>query len=165
MPSVTSSSSIAWAVDYFVARLGGRPIPIYGKRLFMKLPQVFLLVDDAAMIFLITFMGIQFHQSDPSIFTRLPFTFLPFLAAWIFFAAILQMYNLANASSWQQLWRILAAASLAAHTGAAIRALWLNTPLVPIFVFVMGAALAVGLLISRSIFILAIGTRWSNPKQ
>jgi hypothetical protein len=34
---------------------------------------------------------------------------------------------------------------------------------VPIFAIVMGAALAAGLLISRSVFILIFGNRWSNP--
>ena len=129
----------------------------------MKFPQILLLVDDAIVVFLVTLLGIQFHQIDPSIFTRLPYTFIPFLAAWIFFAAILQMYDPANASSWRQLWRILAAAALAAPTGATIRALWLNTSFVPIFAIVMGAALAAGLLISRSVFILIFGNRWSNP--
>src|SRR3990172_1406017 len=120
----------------------------------MKLPQILLLVDDAIVVFLITLLGIQFHQTDPSIFARLPYTFLPFLAAWIFFTAMLQMYDPTNASSWRQLWRIPAAAALAAPTGAAIRSVWLNIPYVPIFAIVMGAALAIGLLLSRSIFIL-----------
>ena len=128
----------------------------------MKLPQVLLLLDDGFLVFLVTLIGIRFHQTDPSIFTRLPYTFLPFFAAWIFFAALLQMYDPTMASSWKQLWRIPAAAALAAPTGAAIRSVWLNIPYVPIFAIVMGAALAIGLLLSRSIFILALGSRWSN---
>jgi hypothetical protein len=76
---------------------------------------------------------------------------------------MLQMYDPTNASSWRQLWRIPAAAALAAPTGAAIRALWLSASFVPIFTIVIGAALAAGLLISRSIFILIFGNRWSNP--
>lgn len=129
----------------------------------MKLPQILLLVDDAIVVFLISLLGIQFHQTDPPIFARLPYTFLPFVAAWIFFTAMLHMYDPANSSSWRQLWRIPAAAALAAPTGAAIRALWLNTPFVPIFTIVIGAALAAGLLISRGVFILIFGSRWSNP--
>jgi hypothetical protein len=122
-------------------------------------------MDDAIVVFLVTFLGIQFHQTDPSIFTRIPYTFLPFLAAWIFFAAILQMYDPTNASSWRQLWRILVAAGLAAPTGAALRALWLNTPFLPIFALVMGAALMAGILISRSVFILIFADRWLNPEN
>lgn len=128
----------------------------------MKLPQVLLLVDDGMMVFLVTFIGIRFHQTDPSIFTRLPYTFLPFFAAWVFFAALLQMYDPTIASSWKQLWRVPAAAALAAPTGAAIRSVWLNTPYVPIFAIIMAAALAIGLLLSRSVYILALGHRWSN---
>jgi len=128
----------------------------------MKLPHVLLLVDDGMVVFLVTLIGIRFHQTDPSIFTRLPYTLLPFFAAWIFFVALLQMYDPTIASSWKQLWRVPAAAALAAPTGAAIRSVWLNTPYMPIFAIVMGAALAIGLLLSRSVFILALGHRWSN---
>ena len=59
----------------------------------MKLPQILLVIDDAIVIFIVTFYGIRFHQTDPSLFTRLPYTLLPFLASWVLTAAILQLYS------------------------------------------------------------------------
>ncbi len=128
----------------------------------MKLPQSFLLTDDAIVIFIVTLLGIRFHETDPSLFARLPYTLLPFLAAWFFFAATLRLYDAVTASAWNQFWRIPVAAALAAPIGASVRALWLGTPVVPIFVIVMGTAIILGILISRSVFILAFGKRWSS---
>ncbi|MCL5429168.1 MAG: DUF3054 domain-containing protein [Chloroflexi bacterium] len=131
----------------------------------MKLPQFFLLVDDAIVIFLVTLLGIRFHQTDPSLFARLPYTLFPFLAAWIIAAAVLRLYSPTTASAWNQLWRVPVAAALAALIGASVRAWLLGTPLVPIFIAVMGAAISVGILISRSLFILAFGSHWSNREN
>lgn len=128
----------------------------------MKLPQILLVIDDAIVIFIVTFYGIRFHQTDPSLFTRLPYTLLPFLASWVLTAAILQLYNQTIASTWNQLWRVPLAAALATPIGAAVRALWLGIPLVLIFVVVMGVAILAGILISRSVFILVFGSRWSD---
>lgn len=127
----------------------------------MRSRQILLLVTDASAIFLVTFIGIRFHQTDPSIITRLPFTFLPFFVAWIFFAAMLRAYDVSNASTWKQLWKIPVAAGLTAPLGVAIRSVWLNIPYVPIFAAVMGAALAIGLSILRSLFILIFANRWA----
>jgi hypothetical protein len=129
----------------------------------MKISQFLLLVDDAVVLVIISVIGITFHQTDPSLFARLPYTLLPFLGAWVFFAAALQMYDPAIASGWNRLWRVPVAAALTAAIGASLRALWLGTPLVPIFVFVMGLAIMLGILLSRSIFILVFGKRWSEP--
>ncbi len=126
----------------------------------IKLPRILLLVDDAVIILFITLVGIRFHQTDTTLLGRLPYTFFPFLAAWYFFAAPLRLYDPATASKWAQLWRVPAAAVFAAPIGAALRSFWLNTPLVPVFVVVMGTALCIGILISRSVFILVFRDRW-----
>jgi hypothetical protein len=129
----------------------------------MKIPQFLLVVDDAVVLVIISIIGITFHQTDPSLFARLPYTLLPFLGAWVFFAATLQMYDPAVASAWNQLWRVLVAAALTAAIGASLRALWLGIPIAPIFVVVMGLAITLGILLSRSIFILIFGRRWTGP--
>lgn len=129
----------------------------------MKLPQIILLSDDAVVLALVCLIGIRFHQTDPSLLSRLPYTLLPFLAAWVFFAAACRLYDTKIASAWNQLWRVPIVAALAAPAGAAIRAAWLQVPFIPIFAIIMGVALAAGLLISRSIFILVFGKRWSTP--
>lgn len=128
----------------------------------MPVPALLLLVDDAVSIFIVTFLGISFHQMDAILWERLPFTFIPFYVCWLIAAAALQLYQPQTAGDWKQIWRVPAAAAIAALPGAALRSLWLATPLVPIFVLVMGAALAVVLLISRSIYIFAFGSRYGR---
>lgn len=121
-----------------------------------------LLIDDAVTIFIVTFLGLQFHQMDALAMERIPFTFLPFYLAWVAFAAALQLYSPARAQRWTELWRVPLAAALVALPGAFVRSLWLGTSLVPVFVIVMGLAITLGLLASRSIFILAMGGRWQS---
>lgn len=131
----------------------------------MKLPQVLLLIGDSLAIFIVTLLGIRFHQTDPSVFGRLPYTFLPFLFAWFFFATTLQLYSFPTASALSQLWRVPVAAALAAPTGAAIRATWLGTPVITIFALVMGVAMSAGISISRSVFVLAFARQWSKTQN
>ncbi|MEX2143228.1 MAG: DUF3054 family protein [Anaerolineales bacterium] len=126
----------------------------------MPLPSILLLIDDAIAVLIVTLLGLRFHQLDATLWERLPFTFIPFFLAWVLAAAALQLYQPTRAGQWAQLWRVPAAAAIAVLPGAALRALWLGTPLVPIFILVMGAALALGLLISRSIYIFSFGSRW-----
>jgi hypothetical protein len=116
-----------------------------------------LLVDDAIAIFAITFLGLNFHQMDAALFERLPFTAIPYFVAWAIAAAALRLYNPEIATKPAQLWRVLVAAVVASLPAAALRSLWLGTPLVPIFVVVMGGIVAVGLLVTRSIFALIFG--------
>lgn len=140
-----------------------RSLRLCGKTCEMKLPRILLLIDDAIVLFIVALFGIRFHQTDPSLFVRLPYTLFPFLAAWVLFAAPLRLYDPATASAWNQLWRIPITAALSASVGAAVRALWLGTQVVPIFVVVMGVAITIGILISRSVLILIFGSRWTTP--
>lgn len=126
----------------------------------MWLPYFLLLTDDAIAILAVTWLGLRFHQTDALLFERLPFTFLPFYAAWLLAAFLLELYKPDRAGNWAYLWRVPLAAAFAAFLGAPLRSLWLGTPLQPIFILVMGLAIAIGLLISRSIYILAFGKRW-----
>jgi hypothetical protein len=128
----------------------------------MKIPQLVLLIDDMIVIFIITWIGINFHQTDIYVFNRMTYTFLPFFGAWIFFAFPLQLYDPVKASTWNQLWRIPVNAILAAPLAASIRAVWLGLPIVPVFVLVMGFTITIGVLISRILFILIMGKRISR---
>lgn len=126
----------------------------------MPIPAILLIIDDAVSIFLLTLLGISFHQMGAIAWERLPYTFIPFYVCWLIAASALQMYQTEVSGQWKQLWRVPAAAAIAALPAAALRSLWLGTPLAPIFVLVMGAALALVLLVSRSIYIFAFGSRY-----
>ena len=121
---------------------------------------ILLLIDDAVAIFVVTMIGLGFHQMEAVLWDRVPFTFIPFYATWVLAAAALQLYNPARAGDWTQLWRVPLAAAIAALPATALRALWLGTPLVPVFVLVMGLAVFLGLLISRGLYIISFGRLW-----
>ncbi|HEX9597733.1 MAG TPA: DUF3054 family protein [Anaerolineales bacterium] len=126
----------------------------------MLFVSIVLLIDDAIAILVVTLIGLGFHQMEAVLWDRLPFTFFPFYLAWVLAAAALQLYSPARAGDWAQLWRVPIAAAIATLPAAALRSLWLATPLVPAFVLVMGLAIAVGLLVSRGLYILSFGSRW-----
>lgn len=121
-----------------------------------------LLSDDAIAIFLLTYLGLQFHNMDAVLMERLPYTFLPFLLAWVSAAVALRLYNPEVAGNWRQMWRVPVGALLAALPAAALRALWLGVPLSPIFMLIMGLGLAVILLLTRSLYIATVGRLWAS---
>jgi len=123
----------------------------------MSLIPILLLVDDAIAILVVTMIGLGFHQMDAVLWDRLPFTFVPFYGVWVLAAAALRLYSPARAGDWRQLWRVAPAAIVAALPAAALRSWWLGAPLVPVFVLVMGLAVAAGLLTSRGLYILSSG--------
>lgn len=135
---------------------------VYGKTNRMWLPRLLLIIDDAVAIFVVTFLGLQFHQADAGLWERLPFTFVPFYATWLLAAAALQLYDPQRAKDFRQLWRVPVAAAVVTLPAAALRSVWLGTPVAPIFVVVMGLAIAIGLLISRSIYIFSFGRYWQQ---
>lgn len=118
---------------------------------------IVLLIDDALAIFGVTFIGLSFHQMDGMWMERLPYTFIPYFVTWVIAAAALQLYSSSVATQPGQLWRVLVGAAVAALPAAALRSLWLGTPMVPMFVLIMGVTVAVGLLITRSIYALLFG--------
>lgn len=122
----------------------------------MKRPYYILIIGDALVIFLLVFVGIRFHQSDPS--QRLLYTLLPFLLAWFFAASFL---GVLTPLAWGKLWRILPTMLLAAPLGSILRSAWLGTVALPIFTLIMGATLALGLLAWRAIYslVFARGSR------
>jgi hypothetical protein len=113
----------------------------------MKPSQPLLIAGDALVIAVLVFVGIRFHGSDAS--SRLIFTLLPFLLAWMFTSAML---GILQPLPWRHIWRILPAMLLAAPLGAILRAAWLGSPALPIFALIMGTTLAAGLLAWRALF-------------
>ncbi len=113
--------------------------------------KIILVVGDAIIILLVILLGFSTHQSDVA--TRLQFTLFPFLGAWLLAAAAFGLYG-ASAAHWNQLWRVPLAMLFAAPLGGALRAAWLGSALIPIFVLVMAATLTGALLLWRGLAIL-----------
>mgnify|MGYP001052307375 CR=1 FL=1 len=78
---------------------------------------------------------------------------LPTLVGWILIAPWLGLYKAEIYTKWKQLWRVGWAAILAAPLAAFFRSLMLGLlPIVPVFVAVLAATAAFGMIIWRGIW-------------
>lgn len=124
-----------------------------------------LIVGDIVTLTLVTAIGFATHGTLGTAGMRMLTTFLPLLIAWAAVAPFLGAYDLFQARDPRQLWRVLWAAALAAPLAAWLRGVWLNAPILPVFVLVLASVGAAGLLIWRLIYVfLARRTVW-NPKN
>jgi hypothetical protein len=111
-----------------------------------------LLVGDIVTLSLVTIYGFARHSTLDTAGVRMLATFIPLLAAWFLIAPYLGVFDLQRASEIRQVWRPAWAMLLAAPLFAFLRGLWLNAPIVPLFVLVMGGVGAVALLLWRIIY-------------
>jgi hypothetical protein len=82
---------------------------------------------------------------------RVAATVVPFTLAWFAAAPWLGCFDPGRTARLSNLWRVPAAAVLAAPLGAVLRALWLRAPVLPIFAVVMAAVLSAALLAWRAL--------------
>lgn len=111
-----------------------------------------LLIGDTLTLALTTLIGFSFHGTLGSAGGRLLTTFLPSLAAWLLIAPHLDAYDLQHAVQLRQIWRPVWAMLLSAPMAGWLRAVWLNTAVVPIFVVVLGGINALAILIWRAVY-------------
>ncbi len=78
-------------------------------------------------------------------------TFIPLVIGWLLIAPYLGVYKLAIIRDPRQLWRPFWAMILSAPMVAWIRGVWLQTPILPIFVVILGGISALALLVWRII--------------
>jgi hypothetical protein len=119
-------------------------------------PQMVLLAGDLLTLILVTIFGFATHGTLGSAGSRLLTTFLPLTLAWFFVAPFLGVYDPARAARLQDLWRPFWAMILAGPFAAWLRGIWLNTPIMPVFVPVLGGVAALSILTWRTIYSLAI---------
>lgn len=108
---------------------------------------IWLIAGDALALLVVSVVGFASHNSE--INWRILTTFLPLMAAWVFIAPWLGVYQPEYANQVGQVWRPALAAFLAAPMAAWLRGVWLNQPVIPIFVFVLGGSAALGMFIWR----------------
>jgi hypothetical protein len=106
-----------------------------------------VLIGDIAVYLLATILGFISHsgETNPTI-GRMAATFIPFLLAWILIAPWFGAYDRVKLSDSKSVWRSTLASLYAAPIGAFGRSLILNSPILPLFVIIMGGATA-GLMI------------------
>ena len=115
---------------------------------------VLLFLGDVLVLALTTLVGFSFHGTLDTASGRILTTFLPSLVAWLLVAPFLGAYDLDRTLQFQQLWHPFWAMVLAAPMAALLRGLWLNAPIIPIFVIVLGGINALAMLIWRGLYCL-----------
>lgn len=111
-----------------------------------------LIMGDMLTLALITVFGFASHGSLGTAGTRMLTTFVPLLIAWLLIAPHLRVFQDATAINWKELWRPFWAMVLAAPLAAWIRGAWLATPILPVFVVVLGGSSAIALVVWRVVY-------------
>lgn len=114
-----------------------------------------LLVGDAVSVLVVTLLGFLDHYGMLA-GSRWLTSYLPALAAWLMIAPWLGVYRSDLSAQPRQVWRVVLAALFAAPLAATFRGLWLSAAVLPVFVLVLGATNALGLLMWRLIWALWI---------
>lgn len=118
--------------------------------------QAILLGGDVITLILVTVFGFATHGTLGSAGYRMLTTFMPLLFAWLLVAPFLGVFDPGRTSDWRQLWRPFWAMILAAPMAAWIRGFWLNSAIIPIFVFVLGGVGALAILLWRGLYLVLL---------
>ena len=112
-----------------------------------------LILGDLLALALFTFIGFATHgETDLSFLPRMAATFFPVSVAWFLLAPWFGLFREEIISNPSQLWRPVLAVLFAAPLGAVLRAFLLNTVVIPIFVLILGATSALGMVIWRALY-------------
>jgi hypothetical protein len=114
---------------------------------------VILILGDIFTLALVTAFGFASHGTLGSAGMRMLSTFIPILIAWVLLAIPHNAFKLEIANQFRELWRPFWAMVLAAPLAAFLRGLWLGTPILPVFVLVLGGVSALAILIWRAIYL------------
>lgn len=109
-----------------------------------------LMIGDCVLLVITSVVGFLTH--DQAIDWRLLTTYLPYQVAWLMIAPWLGVYRPTDSADSRQIWRPILAAFLAAPMAAWLRGVWINRPILPIFVLVLGLSAAFGFGIWRYIW-------------
>lgn len=109
-------------------------------------------MGDFLVLVLVPLIGFASHQRLADAASRFLPNLIPWFAAWLLVAPHLGVFDLQLASQPRQLWRPFWAMLLAAPMGGLLRSVWLGTPLIPLFVLIMGGISALALLVWRAVY-------------
>jgi len=114
-----------------------------------------VLAGDVITLALVTLAGFATHNELGTAGFRMLTTFIPLLVAWLLVAPHLRVYDPRCFYNPAQLWRPFWAMVLAAPLAGWVRGFWLNAPIIPVFVLVLGGISSLALLAWRSLYWLA----------
>lgn len=119
-----------------------------------------LVLGDCLAFLALTFFGFARHETlQASAWKRMLATFVPFFTAWLVIAPWLDLYQPRIVGEIRSLWRLPLAAIITAPLGGLLRAIWLQSVVIPVFVLVMSAVTAVLMLLWRGAVALLLRRR------
>ena len=114
-----------------------------------------LILGDILTIALVTIIGFVSHgEAGLAFLPRMAAAFFPLVIAWFLLAPWFGLFQDEIVHNARQLWRPALTAIFAGPLAAVLRGLILNAPIIPIFAVVLGATLALGMLIWRGLYFL-----------
>ena len=114
----------------------------------------FLMLGDIFAMLAITLAGFATHgELNTSFITRMSALFFPLVIAWVLLAPWFGLFRSETTSNPGQLWRPALAMLFAAPLAAVLRGLILDAPIIPLFVVVLGATSAFGMVIWRGVYL------------
>lgn len=120
-----------------------------------KKTTTFLVLGDLVTLAAATLIGFASHgELKASLLARMLTTFLPLLAGWFLIAPWLGLFNREVVREPRLLWRPVLAMLLGAPIAGVLRAAWLGSVVLPLFVLILGASAAALLLLWRLLFLL-----------
>ncbi len=114
--------------------------------------RLILLAGDTAVCAIVTVAGFATH-SEVNAVARMFTTFIPLLAAWLVIAPWFGLYLPVETRRPTSLLKTALAAVIAAPMAAFLRGLWLNAPILPVFILVIAGTTAAGLCIWRAVWL------------
>jgi len=120
------------------------------------LKKYILVFGDTLALAILTLIGFAAHrETDLSFLPRMAATFFPLTIAWFLLAPWFGLFQPEITSNPKQLWRPLLAMLFAAPLAGLLRAIILNTAVIPIFAIILGATSALGMILWRGLYFLA----------
>ncbi len=112
-----------------------------------------LILGDLFAIALVTVIGFATHgEADVSFLPRMLTTLGPLALAWFLVAPSLGLFHPEITANPRQLWRPFLALVFAGPLAALLRALLLNTVVIPVFAVVLSGTAGLGMVVWRAIW-------------
>ncbi len=114
-----------------------------------------LVLGDVLAIAILTVIGFATHgEAETSYLSRMGTTFFPVLISWFLITPWFGLFEEQVITNPKNLWRVVVAVLFAAPFAVVLRAVLLNSAVLPLFVLILGGSNAIGMLIWRWIYIL-----------
>lgn len=113
---------------------------------------IVLFLGDIITLAIVTIIGFASHGTADTAGARMLTTFVPLVVAWFLVAPFFQVYKIENALIGRQLWRPVWAMVIAAPLAAWLRGMMLSSPILPVFVVILGGASVVAIMVWRVLF-------------